>query len=116
MKISNIRKEYDRLSEIDFMFIYKGYTIMILSNGDQEVIDIPLAELERQLEEERFFRVHKSYIVNVTQIKEIGFDEKGMNVCINGHELPVSRRRKRALLKVLETRKNGSGSIFSSHL
>lgn len=105
MKINNFSHHFSRLDDIGFMFVCKGFTIMMLTNGEQEVVDIPLFEIEKQLCHDSFFRVHKSYIVNVSEITAIGFNEEGMNIRINGHRLPVSRRRKQALLKVLETRR-----------
>ncbi len=105
MKISNFSDYFNRPDDIGYMFVCKGFTIMMLTNGEQEVVDIPLFEIEKQLCDNHFFRVHKSYIVNISEISAIGFNEDGMNIRINGHRLPVSRRRKRALLKVLESRR-----------
>ena len=45
-------------------------------------------EIEKQLDEGRFWRIHKSYIVNVSYVSEFGARE----VCLrNGETLPVSR-------------------------
>ena len=45
-------------------------------------------EIEKQLDEGRFWRIHKSYIVNVSYVSEFGARE----VCLrNGERLPVSR-------------------------
>jgi two-component system LytT family response regulator len=87
------------------MFICKGYTVIVYHNGDQEVIDRPLFELEKQLGEQGFFRVHKSYLTNIDHVKDIIFYENGMHIKVNEHELPVSRRKKRAFQKALELRK-----------
>ena len=105
MKINSFSDHFNRLDDIGSMFVCKGFTIMMLTNGEQEVVDVPLFEIEKQLCHDSFFRIHKSYIVNLSEIHAIGFNEEGMNIRINGHRLPVSRRRKRALLKVLETRR-----------
>lgn len=97
----NFKNHFDRIHEIEFMFVFKGFTVMMLHDGRQDVIDLPLVEIEKQLEDDRFFRIHKSYIVNLKRIRELEVSDNRMSIRMNGKLLPVSRRRKRALLKVL---------------
>lgn len=97
----NFKNHFARIHEIEFMFVFKGFTVMMLHDGRQDVIDLPLVEIEKQLEDDRFFRIHKSYIVNLKRIRELEVNDNRMSIRMNGKLLPVSRRRKRALLKVL---------------
>ena len=54
-----------------------------------------LAEWESVLDSRMFLQVHKSYIVNLSQIEQIE-DKLTLK---NGEILPVARRRKSELLK-----------------
>ena len=53
--------------------------------------DISLKQLEETLDKEMFFKVHKSYIVNLLWVKEIRADE----VFVGKIKVPLSRRQKR---------------------
>ncbi len=59
-------------------------------------------EVAGKLNEDNFWRIHKSYIVNISYISEFRVEE----VCLtNGEVLPVSRRRREGIQeKILEER------------
>ncbi len=87
--------------EIDYIFIFKGYTIMVMKNGSNEVIDLPLGRIEKMLTDQPFFRIHRSYLVNLSRIRELRIRENRLHIRMRGHDLPVSRRKKRQLLDLL---------------
>ncbi len=101
MKTCEFRSRFARIHEIEFMFVFKGLTVMMFQDGRQDVVDMSLSEIEKQLEDQRFFRIHKSYIVNLKRIRELEVNDTHVSIRMKGKSLPVSRRRKRALLKVL---------------
>lgn len=59
------------------------------------VIHQTMTTIEELLPQDNFFRIHKSYLVNINHIDSIS----GTRLFINGKELPISRMRKEALLK-----------------
>ncbi|MCD7973295.1 MAG: LytTR family DNA-binding domain-containing protein [Candidatus Azobacteroides sp.] len=61
---------------------------------DKKVIHQTLSSLEEMLPKEQFFRIHKSFLINVAQIDSI----MSGRVFVNGIELPLSRHRKEDLL------------------
>jgi len=61
------------------------------------VIHQTMASLEEMLPKEAFFRIHKSYLVNVSRIETIS----GGRLFINGTELPVSKYRKEELMNTV---------------
>ncbi len=100
-KRTGIRKNLTGDQEIDYVFLFKGYTILVMHNGSNEVIDLPLATVESILADRNFFRIHRSYLVNLGRIRELRISENRLLVRMRGHELPVSRRKKRQLLEML---------------
>ncbi|MCC8186782.1 MAG: LytTR family DNA-binding domain-containing protein [Bacteroides sp.] len=61
---------------------------------DKKVIHQTLSSLEEMLPKEQFFRIHKSFLINVSHIDSI----MGGRVFVSGIELPLSRHRKEELL------------------
>jgi len=53
-----------------------------------------MSELERELDAQRFVRIHRSTIVNLEQVRSMKVDETGeYEVCLeNGARLNLSRR------------------------
>jgi DNA-binding LytR/AlgR family response regulator len=60
-----------------------------------------LVSIEEILPEETFFRIHKSYLINVTHIDSIC----GNRIFIHGKELPLSKYRKNELLNTVVYKK-----------
>ena len=62
--------------------------------------DLSLGVLEEGLPKNRFFRIHRSYIVNLGKINKIDRESGALTVCLEGSEtrLPVSRTRTREFL------------------
>lgn len=56
-----------------------------------------MTAIEDILPKEYFFRIHKSFLVNISQIELIN----GGRIIINGNELPVSRMRREDLLDTI---------------
>ncbi|MCC8143860.1 MAG: LytTR family DNA-binding domain-containing protein [Tannerellaceae bacterium] len=61
---------------------------------DKKVIHQTLSSLEESLPPDQFFRIHKSFLINISRIDSI----MGGRVFIEGNELPLSRHRKDELL------------------
>lgn len=87
--------------EIDYVFLFKGFTILVMNNGSNEVIDLPLSTIERMLTNKSFFRIHRSFLVNLSRVKELRIADNRLLVRMRGQELPVSRRKKKQLLELL---------------
>jgi len=61
------------------------------------VIHQTMTSIEETLPKEYFFRIHKSFLVNISQIELIS----GGRIIINGNGLPISRQRKDDLLNTV---------------
>ena len=58
---------------------------------------------ETNLDPKKFFRVHKSYIINLEHLKGFSRGEGNMAVLDNGALIPVSRRRLSDFLAMINT-------------
>ncbi len=87
--------------DIDFAFIFKGFTIIVMSDGAHEVVDMKLGEVEQMLKSRCFLRIHRSYLVNMKRVREMEVRDNRLHILLRGHELPVSRRKRKMLLDKL---------------
>ena len=88
--------------EIIYMQSNGRYTEFILSNNKRKIMaSKSLGEFEGVLNSTLFFRIHNTYIVNLSHLLNI--NKKSGNYCemSNGDALPISRRRYEGLMKYL---------------
>lgn len=86
---------FRRIVMTDILFAEAMQNYLKLHLKDQIfVIHQTMASLEEMLPKESFFRIHKSYLVNISRIDSIS----GGRLFIDGKELPVSRYRREELL------------------
>lgn len=90
-----LNDQYLRICWTDILFIEGMQNYVRLHFKDRTmVIHQTMAAMEETLPAGRFFRIHKSYLVNIAHIDSIS----GGRVLVQTHELPVSRPRKDELL------------------
>jgi two-component system LytT family response regulator len=79
------------------------YCVRIHTGGRVHLLREPLRDLESRLDPRRFFRLHRSAIVNLTRIKELQphFHGDGVVVMHDGTRLRVSRGRRERLHRLL---------------
>lgn len=69
------------------------YTIIYFNNDKKKIISRTLKEFEVSLPKEKFFRIHKSHLININYIKDFS-NIDGYFVTMNdGSKLEISRRR-----------------------
>lgn len=86
----------------DILYVESMQNYLKLHFGEKSfVIHQTMASLEELLPREAFFRIHKSYLVNVSHIDLIS----GGRVFVQGKELPLSKHRKDELLNSVVLKK-----------
>ena len=82
------------------------YYVSIHSGGHSYLLREPLAELEKSLDPEVFFRAHRSAIVNLGRVREIHpmFRGDSMLVLTDGSQVKLSRGRKDEFERVFAAR------------
>ncbi len=77
-----------------------NYSTIFLSDGQKIVLTKKLKEVNEILPGDTFFRIHNSYIINLTKIKEF-LKTDGYVVLQSNHKIPVSRQKKSDFLDML---------------
>jgi len=72
----------------------------IFTINEKYIVSINSKNLEAQLPENKFVRVHRSYIVNLIKIDSISEYHEYLN--INDIQIPISRRMKQDVVKRLK--------------
>ena len=86
------------LADVIYCEAESSYTIFHLVNKQQIVASKTMIEYELLLEGTTFCRIHKSFLVNLTHIKEYLRGEGGSVILTNNLQVEVSRRRKEIFL------------------
>jgi two-component system LytT family response regulator len=79
----------------------RAYSVFALKDGNKIVVSKPLGDFEERLLKHTFFRVHKSYIINLHEVVRYVRGEGGHVVMANNAVVPVSRSRKDEFLKTI---------------
>lgn len=82
------------LNDIIYCEAENTYTNIHFKDGKKILASRPLLDYELMLQDNNFFRIHKSSLINVRHIKEYQKGEGGFVVMSNGKALEVSRRKK----------------------
>ena len=78
-----------------------SYTEVHLTNGERITDSKNIKEYDKFLTDPRFFRVHRSHLINLHSVKTFEKEDGGFLVMADGAEIPVARRRKQALMDKL---------------
>jgi two-component system LytT family response regulator len=80
-----------------------SYTTIHLVDGKRSVSSKHIRVFENNLDPKTFFRVHKSYIINLAHLKALNRSEGNVAVLDTGAMIPVSRRRLPDFLALINT-------------
>ena len=87
------------ISEICYCQADRCYSRVFLRSGNSYSISKSLKTLEKQLPKEYFLRCHRSYLINIAEIRSINIE--GMLLKQKLYQIPFSRRK---TLEVLSER------------
>jgi len=78
------------------------YTYVHTTAGDRILISKTLREFDDMLSESGFYRIHKSYLINLSHIKRFEKREGGYIILNNDYKIPVASRKREELLELFE--------------
>ena len=90
-------------NEIVYVEASGNYSVFHLSNNKTETITMILGKVEEQLSEDNFFRISRSFIINLSYIKRLNTKQLFCILAKNGFEFKceISRERIHDWLKRL---------------
>jgi two-component system, LytTR family, response regulator len=94
--------EIIELNNILYCQSSSSYTYFHLTEKRKLISSYPLKQYDEILGERNFFRAHKSFLVNLSHVKNYRKGEGGTIVMTDGQEIEVSRRNKEALMKIFK--------------
>ena len=81
-------------TEIIYLEADENYTTLHVVGGKKYVSSKGIKAFEEKLDPQMFFRLHKSFIINIAHhLKEFNRTEGNMAILSNGAQVPVSRRK-----------------------
>jgi len=99
---SNKKIDFIKIEEIIYLKSEGRYTVFFLTDNIQLVATKNLGEYESLLDANLFFRVHNSYIVNLTHVMSINKIDGNYCQMTNKDQIPIAKRRQDQLHKFLK--------------
>ena len=90
------------LQEIAFIEAQRTYSRIVLHEGGEHMASHPLKYYEELLPNRQFFRIHKSFLLNLSLVQEYDSGRTGFVRLRNGHQLPIAARRKADFIRSLK--------------
>ena len=98
--------EFVKFNTIIYLEAQNNYTKFNLTNGSSITTSKTLKHFEEILPSELFFRIHKSYLVNMNFIKRFTKGDEQFVELITGQKIPVSIRKKDEFITAITKKTN----------
>lgn len=95
---SNLKKLKIYVSKIKWVEAYGDY-IKVVTNDETHLVLFTMKGFEKELPKDKFIRVHKSFIINLSRIEK--FNNKFVE--IGTTKIPISRNKKDEIIKIIES-------------
>lgn len=96
--------EIIRIEDIIHLEADESYTKIFLTSGKKTTSSMTIAKYEKVLNDDIFFRVHKSHIINTRyHLKEFNRHEGNVAIMDNGEAIPVARRKLSGFINKIKT-------------
>lgn len=96
--------EIIKIEDIIHLEADESYTKIFLTNGKKCTSSLTIAKYEKVLDENIFYRVHKSHIINTRyHLKEFNRHEGNVAIMDNGKAIPVARRKLSGFVNKIKT-------------
>lgn len=96
--------EIIKVEDIIHLEADESYTKIFLTNGKKCTSSMTIAKYEKVLDDNIFYRVHKSHIINTRHhLKEFNRHEGNVAIMDNGEAIPVARRKLSGFVNKIKT-------------
>ncbi len=90
------------IPKISFCESDGSYTIIHLEDGKQILVSKNLKEYDDMLNDQGFYRIHKSYLINLSFVERFEKGEGGFVVLKNEVKIPVASRKREQLMELFD--------------
>ncbi|MCD4794332.1 MAG: LytTR family DNA-binding domain-containing protein [Bacteroidales bacterium] len=90
------KNHFIKVDDIIHVEAQGNYSMIFLSEDNSMLISKSIKEFEEYLCSPLFFRIHKSYLINLEYVKNFSYKDGGTIEMESGKKLSVSRRKKEA--------------------
>lgn len=91
-----------KVQDINYCESEGSYTAIHLLNGNKILVSTLLKEYDELLGDSGFYRVHKSYLINMRHISRFEKGDGGNVVLENENKVPVASRKREELMEMFE--------------
>jgi len=89
------------LNNIIYLEAKGNYVLFHLEDQAPRLATHPMSHYEQLLSEKRFFRIHKSHIINLRKVEQYEKGRTGIVFLSNGTKLDIAARRKSAFIQAM---------------
>lgn len=93
------------ISKISRCISHSKEVEIILNNNKSITIKARIKHIAKLLKSYHFLRIHKTVLVNTNYIDRFQLEDNTL-IMVNGSKLPVSKFKRKSLLKIIETISN----------
>ena len=90
--------EFIKMDSIIYCESARNYTVIHIEGGETFVASKTLGDLEQLLSGSNFFRIHKSYLINIDHVRKYVKGRGGTIIMNNDQVIEVARNRKNDLI------------------
>jgi len=94
--------QFVNISDVVYCKADDSYTHIFLKNGEKHTVSKTLKEYEELFDQHKFFRIHKSYLINLQLVNRVNKTNGVTALMSTGEELPVSFRRRDEFYEVIK--------------
>lgn len=80
----------------------KAYCEILMKNQRKLLVSKPIGEMEKQLPQAKFFRVHSGHLVHMRHVKQVSNQDGGFLIMTDGSQVPLARRRKNDFMTAIQ--------------
>ena len=94
--------EFVPVSDIIYCQSDDNYCMIKTIHGESKLVSKTLKDIEAQLDDKQFLRIHQSYLINLDYVKSYSRSDGGRITLSDGKTLPVSRLKKDRVIERLK--------------
>lgn len=91
--------DYDDIIRLEAQ---KAYCEVLIKNQPKLLVSKSIGEIEKQLPESKFFRVHSGHLVQLASVMQISNLDGGYLIMTDGSQVPLARRRKNEFMAAIQ--------------